>query len=92
MSISKCIDIRAEIQETYRRSLDRTGDRWRAYLEAAARFSDVAGYAPDKPLLDKLLHGAILGRDHPLMQLLDVCMPGSRPSTLAAQNVHPRKS
>ncbi len=64
------MNIRADVQQTYRCSLEASGDRTRAYLEAAARFGDVAGYSPDKPLLDRLLHGALLGVDHPLMKLL----------------------
>jgi|GEM_PF-5758906 len=73
------MDIRADVQRTYRSSYELTADCGRALVAAAERFTDLAGYTPDKALMDKLLAGAMLGRDHPLMKLLDA--PRSRGGT-----------
>jgi hypothetical protein len=71
-SVGLPMDIRAEIHTAYRNTYQQTqGDEIQALLEAAARFTELAGYAPRKPILDKLLRGAMLGPEHPLMKLLD---------------------
>ena len=71
-SVGLPMNIRTEIHTAYRTTYQQTqGDEIQALLDAAARFTELAGYAPRKPILDKLLRGAMLGLDHPLMKLLD---------------------
>lgn len=72
------MDVRRDLQRTYREAFERSGDTAIAYLEAASRFQDVAGYLPDRPLLNRLLQGAMLGDDHPLMKLLSKPHPRRR--------------
>jgi hypothetical protein len=55
------MDIRTEIQATY---LETEGDKIQALLDAAARFTELAGYAPRMPILDKLLRSAISAAGH----------------------------
>lgn len=66
------MDIRAEIQTVYRAAFAESGDRTVAYMTACDRFADLAGYVPPAATLDRLLQGVVLGRDHPLMRLLQV--------------------
>ena len=65
------MDIRSEIQATYRQTLSGTGDRAGAYSTASDRFADLASYVPPDETLDSLLQGALLGREHILMRRLD---------------------
>ena len=65
------MDIQADLQHTYRNAFEAAGEKTIAFVEAAMRFEELAGYAPDRPVLERLLRGAMLGAEHPLMQLLD---------------------
>ena len=65
------MDICAEIHALYRDAYRRSGNQMDAHMAAYDRFADLAGYAPPPQVLDKLLRGALLGRDHLLMKLLD---------------------
>ena len=65
------MDIQADIQRTYRNAFEAAGEKTIAFVEAAMRFEELAGYSPDRPVLERLLRGAMLGGEHPLMRLLD---------------------
>ena len=73
MPILRChhMNMRAEIQATYHEAFFGTGERAEAYAAAMDRFADLAGYVPEARVLDRLLQGAVLGRRHVLMQLLE---------------------
>jgi hypothetical protein len=69
------MNIRSEIQATYRDTFFGTGDLAEAYDVAIDHFADLAGYVPPAKTLDRLLEGALLGRRHVLMGLLGSVPP-----------------
>jgi hypothetical protein len=64
------MDMRSKIQTIYRDTCFATGNRAEADSAVIDGFADLAGYVPSAATLDRLLQGALLGRDHVIMRLL----------------------